>query len=50
MTKPGGFQTRPYGLRDGAKAQVVYVVQGCWIPALASILLVRASGRPTTLV
>jgi hypothetical protein len=42
--------TMPGGLGDGARVLVVYVVQGWGIPALASIRLVRARGRPTTLV
>ena len=46
----GGFETRPYRVRTNTRVLIVLLGYGWGIPALASTLPVRASGRPTTLV
>ena len=49
-TDMGGFETRPYMVRANTRVLILLLGHGWGIPALASILPVRASGRPTTLV
>jgi hypothetical protein len=46
----GRFANCPYRLWDGRKVMAAPSVQGCGIPALASIRTERDRGRPTTLV